>query len=75
MGSSPEYLIEGGTDIVNGCYERLAQTNKNDYHSASKYPIYRKIAGQMYLMLENAPHAHWIISLDSEGENMRLRKK
>ena len=74
MGSTSEYLIEGGPDIVNGCYERLPQTNKNDYHEASKYPIYRKKSGQMYLMLENAPTAHWIISNDFEGEDVRLRK-
>ena len=75
MGSSSEYLIKGGTDIVNGCYERLAKTNKNDYHVASKYPIYKKIAGQeSYLMLENAPHAHWIISNDFQGTDVRLRK-
>ena len=75
MGSSSEYLIEGGTNIVNGCYERLAQNNKNDYHAASTYPIYRKIAGQkLYLMLENAQNAHWIISNDIEGKDVRFRK-
>merc|ERR1711988_1181580 len=74
LGSSSEYMIEGGSDIVNGCYERLPQTNKNDYHEDSKYPIYRKTSGQMYLMLENAPSAHWIFSNDLEGENVRLRK-
>ena len=76
MGSTSEYLIEDGPDIVNGCYERLPQINKNDYHPPSSYPIYRKTSGQMYLMLENAPHAKWIISSDieGEGENVRLRK-
>ena len=77
MGSTSEYLIEGGPDIVNGCYERLPQTNKNEYHPVSSYPIYRKNSGQMtYLMLENAPHAKWLISSDieGEGENVRLRK-
>ena len=75
MGSSLEYLVEGGTDIVNGCYERLAQNNKNDYHAASKYPIYRKTGHQLHLMLENAPTAHWIISNDLEGKDVRFRKK
>ena len=75
LGASSEYLIEGGTDIVNGCYERQPQTNKNDFHPASKYPIYRKTSGQlMFLMLENAPRAHWIISNDFEGKDVRLRK-
>ena len=76
MGSTSEYLIEDGPDIVNGCYERLQQTNKNDYHPPSSFPIYRKNSGLMYLTLENAPHAKWTISSDieGEGENIRLRK-
>lgn len=74
MGSSYLYLIEGGPDIVNGCYERLPQNNKNDYHPASKYPIYRKKSGQMHLMLENAQNAYWIISTDLQGKEVRLRK-
>ena len=76
LGASSEYLIEGGTDIVNGCYERLLQTNKNDFHPASSdLPIYKKTSGQvMYLMLENSDHAHWIISNDFGGENVRLRR-
>ena len=74
MGSSSEYQIEDGPDIVNGCYERLRQTNKNDYSTISTYPIYSKTSGQMYLMLENAPHARWIFSNDIEGKDVRLRK-
>ena len=75
LGSSSEYLIDGGTNIVNGCYERQTQNNKNDYHPASRYPIYKKVAGQeSYLMLENAPNAHWIISNDLQGNDVRLRK-
>ena len=76
MGSSSEYFIESETDFVNGCYERLPQNNKNDYHVASTYPIYRKKkSGEMlFLMLENANTAHWIISKDLEGKDVKFRK-
>ena len=75
MGSSSEYLIESEAGFVNGCYERMQQNNKNDYHFASTYPIYRKKSDQkLFLMLENANNARWIISKDLEGKDVKLRK-
>lgn len=75
MGSSSEYLIESEFDFVNGCYERLSENNKNDFHPDSRYPIYRKKTGQiLFLMLENANSARWIISKDLEGKDVKLRK-
>ena len=75
MGSSSEYLIENGSDLINGCYERLSQNNRNDYHAASSYPIYRKKSRpNLFLMLENAKIAHWIISKDLKGEEVKMRK-
>ena len=74
-GLTQEYFIASEIESVEGCYERLPQRNKNDFHPASSYPIYRKISGPIfYLMLENAPRAHWIISSDLEGRKVMMRK-